>query len=156
MFVSSLKITVCWYLHVYANSEAIRCWKFHNLCDESPWLNFIYGFLASTCKWFSKKHVGSKGFPSTHQTCCIRILWWIGRCAKFSSNGHLLSQSWWGLPASSRANQKYDTVEPPNNGQIGSGHFVLYMEVVFCGKLEQLDPELKGYSIHRSITLMVG
>ena len=28
----------------------------------------------------------------------------------------------------------HDTVELPNNGQVGSGHFVLYMEVVLSQK----------------------
>ena len=39
------------------------------------------------------------------------------------------------------------TVEPPNNGQIGSGHFVLYMEVVLFQKRRQTRPIIQGLSV---------
>ena len=51
---------------------------------------------------------------------------------------------------------KHNTVEPLNNGQIGSGAFCTFikfydfMEVVLFRKLEQFGPELKGYSIYNT------
>ena len=38
-------------------------------------------------------------------------------------------------------------MEPPNNGQIGSGHFVLYMEVVLFQKRRQTRPIIQGLSV---------
>ena len=38
-------------------------------------------------------------------------------------------------------------MEPPNNGQIGSGNFVLYMEVVLFQKRRQTRPIIQGPSV---------
>ena len=38
-------------------------------------------------------------------------------------------------------------MEPPNNGQIGSGHFVLYMKVVLFQKRRQTRPIIQGLSV---------
>ena len=47
------------------------------------------------------------------------------------------------------------TVEPPNNGRIGSGHFVLYIEVVLYQKRRQTRPINQGLSISELVYTML-